>query len=407
MTMEKWKIKFTLQDTPVQFRYEAENKTVWDAVYADGMLQVTMLFTVDPRPLVLTAPANAGDEILFTYRPYRLELFVNSVLMDEEWPWGENYLDSAMQTAANVVVSPNELTEPPELPSFCGGFENAEGWCPGNGVSVGDCMPYVHEDRFHVLYLWDRRHHASKWGRGGHQWAHISTADFKHWDIHPMAVEVDDPAEGAICTGSHIYHNGQHWLYYTVRQSDLSARPVLRSISEDGYHYRKDKSFCRFLSNRYRGLTDRDPQVVLGDDGLLHMFVTTTDLTIPHGCLAHLTSPDGVNWTEQPENLINWQRPIPNAPNVEPECPYYCKMGDYYYLVHDGMYAYSRKPYSDWVHPENSRIPCGSVPKGAFWQGRLIFVGFEGHGKYAGTMTFLEATQNPDGTLSFHSLKTD
>ena len=68
MTMEKWKVKFTLQDTPVQFRYEEENKTVWDAVYADGMLQITMLFTVDPRPLVLTAPANAGDEILFTYQ---------------------------------------------------------------------------------------------------------------------------------------------------------------------------------------------------------------------------------------------------------------------------------------------------------------------------------------------------
>ena len=73
----------------------------------------------------------------------------------------------------------------------------------------------------------------------------LGAGDATAVDIDPMAVEVDDPAEGAICTGSHIFHNDQHWLYYTVRQSDLSARPVLRSISEDGYHYRKDKSFCR------------------------------------------------------------------------------------------------------------------------------------------------------------------
>ena len=58
--MEKWKINFTLQDSPIQFRYEAEGKPVWDGVYNDGILQISMLFTVDPRPLILTAPAKVG-----------------------------------------------------------------------------------------------------------------------------------------------------------------------------------------------------------------------------------------------------------------------------------------------------------------------------------------------------------
>ena len=32
---------------------------------------------------------------------------------------------------------------------------------------------------------------------------------------------------------------------------------------------------------------------------------------------------------------------------------------------------------------------------------RIIFTGFSGNGKYAGTMTFREAHQMPDGTLVF------
>lgn len=62
---------------------------------------------------------------------------------------------------------------------------------------------------------------------------------------------------------------------------------------------------------------------------------------------------------------------------------------------------YSDMPFSDWNVPDDPIIPCKSVPKAAIWKGRIIFTGFEGNGVYAGTMTFREAWQNPDGSLRF------
>ena len=392
--METWKIRFTLSDTLVQFRWEAENHPVWETLLEDGMLTVSMLFTADPRPLVLTAAAVPGDEIDFVFRPYRIELWKNGVLMDEEWPFGDHYLANAVQTLSNIQLIPCSVDPAPEEPAILGSFAHAEGWRPGSGVYVGDCMPYAHEGRYHLLYLKDRRRHRSKWGFGAHQWAHISTGDFVHWDIHPMAVEIDDPMEGSVCTGSHIYDHGRHLLYYTIRKSDRSPATIQRSVSEDGYHVRKDPDFRLLLSHRYRGVSARDPKVIRGEDGLLHMFVTTTDLTLNKGCLVHLVSGNGDDWTEQGNVFVREDA-------YEPECPDYFKIGDYYYLVHDGIYTYSKEPFGGWVQPENGVIPCGRVPKGAFWGDKLIFTGFDTDGKYAGTLIFREAMQNPDGTLTF------
>ena len=64
----------------------------------------------------------------------------------------------------------------------------------------------------------------------------------------------------------------------------------------------------------------------------------------------------------------------------------------------------SDKPFNDFVEPENSIIPCESVPKGAEWNGRLIFAGFKRIGGYAGTMTFKAATANQNGELIFEEL---
>ena len=84
--MENWNVHFQIAATPVQFRYEAAGDTVWEASLEHGILRVSMGFTADPHPLTLTAEAKPGDEACFVYRPYRIELYVNDILADEEWP---------------------------------------------------------------------------------------------------------------------------------------------------------------------------------------------------------------------------------------------------------------------------------------------------------------------------------
>ncbi|MGI6201971.1 MAG: hypothetical protein ACOYID_01040 [Eubacteriales bacterium] len=395
----QFEITFAAVGEGVVYRYEKHGKTTWSAELRDGILRLECRYDWTDEPLVLTAEAGQGDPVLLRCYPYRLELYVGGKLCDEEWPYGEETLSGSVLadgSAPNIAdfVAP----ERPEPPAVLGSFVGAEGWNPGGGVFVGDCMPYSHEGRYHVLYLYDRHHHASKWHRGAHQWAHISSADMVHWDIHPMAVEIDDPKEGSICTGSWIYTGKEHQLYYTVRMVDGSPAPVMRSVSSDGYRYRKDKSFGFTLSDRYNKASARDPKVVRDAEGLLHMFVTTTDLKAGRGCLAHLVSSDGDDWREVGN--------IYESPDErEPECSDYFEFGGKYYLIYSlggrGHYQFSDSPFSGWIVPDDPIIPCSSVPKAAVWNGRIIFTGFSGNGKYAGTMTFREAHQMPDGTLRF------
>jgi hypothetical protein len=92
----------------------------------------------------------------------------------------------------------------------------------------------------------------------------------------------------------------------------------------------------------------------------------------------------------------------------EPECPDYFYKDGFYYLVYSlrgkGYYLYSRKPFSDWQTPADPIIPCKSVPKAAVWNDRLIFAGFEGNGRYAGTMTFMEAIVKENGEFEYKTL---
>lgn len=393
MNEKTWQLRITLTADPCPFCFGSGLEARFDG----QTLTITAYFSVSDHPLVLEAPAKTGDTVRFVYQPWRMELWVNDSLLDEEWPYGEPCFDEP--SGAEPVP------EQPAQPSVLGSFVGAEGWRPGGGVFVGDCMPYVFADRFHVLWLKDRRHHGSKWHKGAHQWGHLSTADLVHWQIHPMAVEIDDPAEASICTGSWIYHNGLHQLYYTIRTTDGSPAPICRSISEDGWHFRKDKAFRFTLSETYTGVSARDPKVFLGADGQMHMFVTTRLTQSRRGCLAHLSSADGERWTELEPIYVS-----PEPDQQEPECSDYFSIGDRYYLVfselHAPQYRYSDQPFTGWKTPNDPIIPCHSVPKAGIWNDRLIFAGFVAPPRsWGGTMTFLEAAPDESGELHYFPVR--
>ena len=89
----------------------------------------------------------------------------------------------------------------------------------------------------------------------------------------------------------------------------------------------------------------------------------------------------------------------------QPECPDYIKYNGFYYLVFSlrskAHYMISQKPLDGWRMPENPIIPCDSVPKGAVWNDKIIFTGFQPINGYAGTMTFATATNDENGVLIF------
>ena len=399
-------ISFTLTDAEKQLCVTRDGREVFTVCFSDGEVRAALSYTANERPLYLRGEAAPGDEIRLVLRDYRIELYVNGEIKDEEWPWGEALFCGG---GAEKILMPADIRELPmpekkEQPAVIGHITGAEGWYPGGGVFVGDCMPYVHGGRYHVLWLKDRHHHKAKWGKGAHQWEHISTADLVNWDIHPMAVEIDDPSEGSICTGSHIFDGGRHYLYYTVRKSDGSPATIQRSISEDGWHFSKDRDFAFTLSEKYHRESARDPKVIRGADGLLHMFVTTSEVAIDRGALAHLVSRDGGRWEELPESIYI------SPDGSQPECSDYFEYRGRYYLIFShhgkGQYLISDRPFDGWREPKEPHIPCSSVPKAGVFKGeRIIFTGFKGMGGYAGSMTFLEADTDENGEMRYFPVR--
>lgn len=351
-------------------------------------------------PLVLKGDVKQGDGISVVLMKHRIELYVNGALVDEEWPMGARLFQrgDGFETTSQIQT---ELYYPAEQEkqSVLGVFINAEGWRPERNVFVGDCMPYVRGDEYHVLYLKDRHHHYSKWGMGAHQWEHISTKDFVQWSVHPMAVEITDPSEGSICTGSWIKQGGVEYLYYTVRRGGTLAAPICRSLSCDGYHFEKDKNFGFILPEKYNRARARDPKIVKDSDGLFHMIITTALLAENKGCLAHFVSTDLENWqdTDKPIYISD--------DSTEPECPDYIFYKNKYYLIFSlnakARYMVSDSPFDNWQVPKAPEIPCASVPKGAVWKDKIVFAGYKGIDGYAGTMTFKTATADEKGELVF------
>ena len=398
--MKGLKISFVLSETPAYGISYKKNRKTFAFEAFDGQIDLSVQYHFHRIPLTLRADVRDGDRIDAILLSHRIEFYVNGVLMDEEWPKGERLFAYGDGISSNLQTEISEYEEKPKvLPNVLASFTEAEGWYPGDGVFVGDCMPYERDGEYHVLYLKDRHHHASKWHLGAHQWEHISTKDFIRWDVHPTAVPITDPSEGSICTGSWIRNENKEYLFYTVRRGTGIPAPIRRSISFDGYHFEKDLAFGFTLPDTYHASGARDPKVVWGEDGLFHMFLTTALTENGKGCLAHFISSDLDNWTDTGSPIYI------SEDSAQPECPDYFVYNGKYYLIYSlhgkAHYSVSDRPFDGFVEPENSVIPCESVPKGAIWQSEIVFAGFRRMGGYAGSMTFRRASALPNGELIF------
>lgn len=402
-SMEKleFKLSFVIPDDIADtclWSIEKNGESAFSAHFDNGKVMILTRFSASDSPLLVAGDGQIGSKIEYVYRPYRLELRIDGKLADENWQYGEPLftkedVEALCKERGLTLGEPDAIEKEPTVVSS---FTGAKGWRPDENTFVGDCMPFSWDGRYHVLYLKDRRHHGSKWGMGAHQWSHISSADLVHWDVHPMAVPIDDASEASICTGSWIVKDGLHRLYYAVRQNDWGPAPIRRSFSTDGYHYEKDKDFEVYLSDRYLQKHARDPKIIFGDDGKWHMLVTTTDLSCNKGCLAHLVSDDEQHWTElEPEVVVDTAD--------EPECPDYFRYNGKYYILYSirgkANYRVSDEPFFNWTATAEAVIDCGNVPKCALWNDRLIFTGFDPICGYAGELTFAEAYSDENGTL--------
>lgn len=383
--------------------------------------------------------ATAWHDVIVRYSGHRLELFLDGVLVDEEWPAGQLRLadtipcllgaevgaDNAVHARERLLIDHaalwrRALTDG-EVVQLSGGRETVvqstkqllgseatqvrEFWKPRGNLAVGDCMPFFDGQRWHLYYLVDRHAHRSKWGLGAHQWAHVSTSDLANWEHHPMAVPITDAREGSICTGSVFLREGEYRAYYAVRAIDGSPAPLSVAVSRDGAHFTKSE-WTQTLTPPYTGASARDPHVFQDPrDGKFHMLVTTSlanETSVNRGCLAHLVSADLRSWEQRPPFFI------PGLPG-EPECAEWFEWNGWYYLVFSNggiaRYRMSREPLGPWTAPAVDAFDghqCIVMKSAPFRGGRRIGAAFlpRTGGGYAGNVVFRELVQQADGTLA-------
>jgi hypothetical protein len=382
----------------------------------------------NPDPLTIGIPVamlpRQGGDLLLRYRGYGFELYLNGVLIDEEWPigkilagaaptltalsplrsisvWDHPLSDQAMVArsggAGNVAAAQQKLLGPE--PQYIQ-YSRPRGY----NTNAGDAMPFSHNGEFSLYYLFDRRHHRSKWGLGAHQWAHVSSTDLVHWTESPKALRVDHEWEGSICTGSVFFHNGKYYAFYATRMPDRNQRLAMAE-SADGIHFQKvlPTPFAEPQAPFVRG-PNRDP-FVFEANGQFHMIVTAAIATDggkgKEGALEHLVSPDLKTWKVEKEPFLT------SGSDLEPECSDLFQWGDWYYLFFSlggtTHYRMARNPLGPWIKPEVDILdgPEAKVMKAASFQGnRMLLVGFVQFDKrYGGDLLFRELVRQQGGTL--------
>jgi hypothetical protein len=365
-------------------------------------------------------------DIVMRFNRTKLDLFVDGVILDEEWPHGslheftgpfligagfeQGKLLSGFRGQVDHLALWNRALSDDEVMVLSGGAAAAAArgreilgprqavgqyWRPhGYNTSVGDCMAFAHDGVFHIFFLSDRRHGGSKWGLQALPWGHVSTRDFVHWQDHPCPLDITEPWECCLGTGTFAFHNGRYHLIYIKhdRRAWFTDNPnfgdaIFLATSEDGSRFQKAGN--PLMVPGWFGENDINPG--------LHPDRTSGGFIL---------------------SLCNWkvfaskdlQTFEPRSKITTPEwwpCTSYWEWNGHYYFTSCGQQWTSPRPIEDpaakWSSSAHPTLNDGiRVSQTAEFKGRHLMAGFTPEPPntyFGGELLVREVIQNPDGTL--------
>ena len=283
-------------------------------------------------------------------------------------------------------------------------------WTPDDhNAWVGDVATCTWDGRYHVFYLYDRRHHFSGAGTGRHAFAHLSSADLMKWEEHPFAVPITEWYE-AIGTGTPFVWKGKKCLAYGLHTSrlvddmntvychwgklpeekrrgdvfrfaDCPGLPIggTYAESEDGIHFRKSGIYIT---------GDQNPSVYNRPDGRLGMG-------------------DGRDLLVSETGDPGWWRKVTKPKRTGGDCPVPFDWNGHLYLL-QGFHWFDHSTngvdFEDWTATGDDIYEGLSVPSVAVWkEGRRLMSGWlsftDAEASWGGWLVFRELVQYPDGRL--------
>ncbi|MCC7374586.1 MAG: hypothetical protein IT581_08015 [Verrucomicrobiales bacterium] len=161
-----------------------------------------------------------GDhDVVLNFTGVRWTLYIDGELLDNDFPFGQPpwaasnpwHLNPAYASQASIFLP---ALVPQSKASDHARVAPVQYWTPpGHNAWVGDVATFFHQGRYHVFYLYDRRHHGSKFGQGAHYFEHLSTTDFRQWTEHEAATPLEEPWE-CIGTGTPFVSDGKLCIGY-------------------------------------------------------------------------------------------------------------------------------------------------------------------------------------------------
>ncbi|MDR2955421.1 MAG: hypothetical protein LBV43_10100 [Prevotella sp.] len=289
---------------------------------------------------------------------------------------------------------------------------NIQYWTPpGHNTWVGDVATFYHKGRYHVFYLFDRREHGSKFGRGGHYFEHLSTADFKTWSEHEAAMPIEEQWE-TLGTGTPFVFDEKFCISYGLHTTRIYPREVTTLPAQWNYLNEHGKTGT-FTRDNTTGFPAGSTYSV-SEDGIsnfkktgimFHPCENPSVYTTPDGKLRMLAN-YGSKGTWESESIDGGWHTIDADFPYGGDCTFYFRWGRFDYIL-GGFNRMWSKPsvspdnsYADIVRQGIDFYNGFSVPAVTEIEGeRFLLAGWVSMKGWGGTLAVHELVQYPDGRI--------
>lgn len=369
-------------------------------------------------PLAILKEPFRTHDVTLHFSGIRWSLYVDHELMDNDFPIG--YPKWGKQTVWNIdpkLVSKAEIffpgIEPQKVALKTPRISNEiQYWTPsGHNAWVGDVASFYHKGRYHIFYLFDRRGHSSKFGKGGHYFEHISTADFKTWTEHEAATPIEKQWE-TLGTGVPFIFDGQLCLSYGLHTTRIYPKEETMLPLQWDY-YKKHGVTGSFRYDSIPGYPAGSTYSI-SDDGvskfkkthiLFHPCENPSVYTDPEGRLRMLANYGAKGTWESSSINGGWRSINENFPPGG-DCTFFFRWGKYDYVI-GGFTGFWTKPaaaaedqfidgvkagldfYNGMNVPAVTEIP----------NGRFLLAGWIPVANWGGSLVIHEMIQTDDGRI--------
>ncbi len=367
-------------------------------------------------PLAMLKKPTGQHEVVLNFSGVRWTLYVDGELLDNDFPFGyPRWPAQSAWTLNPEFVRKAELYSPPITPmtkSAPRKLDTVQYWTPpGHNAWVGDVATLFYGGRYHVFYLYDRRHHQSKFGKGAHYFEHISTADFKTWTEHEAATPLQEQWE-CIGTGVPFVFNDKLCVSYGLHTTRVYPREATTLPAQWDY-LKKNGQSGSFLRASTPGFPAGSTYAESTDGGthfeksqiMFHPCENPSVYIDPNGKLRMLANFGAKGMWESDSVDGGWRCVNPDFPPGG-DCTFFFRWGRFDYILggFTGLWSKSAdapdNAYEDLVRKgldfyDGSNVPSiAKVKDGRFLMAAWIPI----HG-WAGNLVIRELVQLSDGRI--------